>query len=213
MTEHHLPVTRTARYFQTAEIGPHTRQLWLVCHGYGQLAAFFIRHFAALTAADPGTVVVAPEGLSRFYLQGTEGRVGASWMTRDGRLAEIDDHCNYLSQLTGTLLAQANSELTFTVLGFSQGTATVGRWLVRSGRRPTRLVLWAGGFPDDLEDAAVREAVAGLPVTLVAGDADEYVSPAQVEALRHRLAALGAVVEVRHFAGGHTLDAATLAAL
>ena len=213
MTEHQLTVTRTARYYQTAEIGPQTRRLWLVCHGYGQLAAYFIRHFAALTAADPGTVVVAPEGLSRFYLQGTEGRVGASWMTRDGRLAEIDDHCQYLSQLLDTLVAQAGADVTINVLGFSQGTATVGRWLVRHGRRPAHLVLWAGGFPDDLEEAATRELLAGLPVTLVAGDADAYVSATQTAALRARLAALGAVVQVRQFAGGHTLDAATLAAL
>ena len=213
MTEHQLTVTRTARYFQAGEIGPHTRHLWLVCHGYGQLAGYFVRHFAARTAADPGTVVVAPEGLSRFYLQGTEGRVGASWMTRDDRLAEIDDHCAYLSQLLGSLRSQAGSNLTITVLGFSQGTATVGRWLVRSGVRPARLVLWAGGFPDDLDEATVRVALAGLPVTLVAGAADEYVSGAQVAALQARLTALGAVVDVRVFAGGHTLDAATLAGL
>src|ERR1051325_10016453 len=42
--------------------------------------------------------LVAPEGLSRFYLseRATERRVGASWMTREDRLAEIADYLGYL---------------------------------------------------------------------------------------------------------------------
>jgi len=77
--EHHFTVARTARYEQLGEPSAATRQLWLVAHGYGQLAEYFIRHFKAVYAADPaGTVVVAPEALSRFYLAGNGGRVGAS---------------------------------------------------------------------------------------------------------------------------------------
>jgi hypothetical protein len=52
--------------------------VWFVCHGYGQLAAYFIRHFAFLTENAPATVVIAPEGLSRFHLSGNGGRVGAT---------------------------------------------------------------------------------------------------------------------------------------
>ena len=78
MTEHHLAVTRSARYYQLGELSVHTRRVWFVCHGYGQLAAYFSRHFAFLTEADPTTVVVAPEGLARFYLSVNGGRVGAS---------------------------------------------------------------------------------------------------------------------------------------
>ena len=99
MTEHHLAVTRTARYYQQGELSAQTRRVWFVCHGYGQLAAYFSRHFAFLASTDPGTVIIAPEGLSRFYLQGNGGRVGASWMTRDDRLHEIDDHVGFLNQL------------------------------------------------------------------------------------------------------------------
>lgn len=194
-------------------MGPATRRLWLVCHGYGQLAAYFIRHFAFLADADPATVVVAPEGLSRFYLNGTEGRVGASWMTRDGRLSEIDDHTAFLEQLCEQLTTNALPGLELNVLGFSQGTATVARWLARSGRRPARLVLWAGGFPDDMADDEARTLLTGLPVTLVVGDADEYVPAEQVTALQARLAALGAAVAVQQFAGGHTLNREVLAGL
>lgn len=213
MTEHQITVERTARYFQAGELGPATRHLWFVCHGYGQLAAYFIRHFTFLADADPATVVVAPEGLSRFYLNGTGGRVGASWMTRDGRLSEIIDHTAFLEKLCEQLTANALPGLELNVLGFSQGTATVARWLAHSGRRPARLVLWAGGFPDDVADAPTQALLAGLPVTLVVGDADEYVSMEQLEALRTRLTALGAAVAVCQFASGHTLNREVLARL
>ena len=89
MQEHHLAVAKTARYYSLGEPGPATRQLWFVCHGYGQLAGRFLRHFEPLD--DGSRVIVAPEGLSRFYLSESpaERRVGASWMTREDRLVEI----------------------------------------------------------------------------------------------------------------------------
>jgi predicted esterase len=128
--EHHFTVARTARYEQLGEPSAATHQLWLVAHGYGQLAEYFIRHFKSVHAADPeGTVVVAPEALSRFYLAGNEGRVGASWMTTADRQAEIADQSAYLNALLAQLLAACPPDVRVTVLGFSQGTATVSRWL------------------------------------------------------------------------------------
>src|SRR5438445_8877211 len=96
MQEHHLAVAKTARYYSLGEPGPATRQLWFVCHGYGQLAGRFLRHFEPLD--DGSRVIIAPEGLSRFYLSESpaERRVGASWMTREDRLVEIGDYVRYL---------------------------------------------------------------------------------------------------------------------
>ncbi len=213
MTEHHLSVARTARYYQLGTLSARTRRVWLVCHGYGQLAAYFIRHFAFLAEADPATVIIAPEGLSRFYLSGSSGRVGASWMTRDDRLHEIDDHLGFLNQLADTVLAACPATVAVTVLGFSQGTATVGRWLAQARFRPARLILWAGGFPEDLAPHAARQLLTGLPTTVVAGDADEYVSAARLAQLLQQLQALGAAPQLVQFAGQHTLNRAVLEAL
>ena len=210
MTEHHLAVTRSARYYQSGPVSANTRHVWFVCHGYGQLAAYFARHFAFLTEADPATVVVAPEALSRFYLNGNDGRVGASWMTHDDRLAEIADHVAFLNQLAAQVLAGAAPGVRITVLGFSQGTATVGRWLVRAPFRPARLVLWAGGFPEDVDPAAARSLLAGLDLTLVVGAHDEYVSGPQAQAQLRQLRALGGAPRLLTFEGRHQLNAAAL---
>ncbi|RZK43473.1 MAG: phospholipase [Hymenobacter sp.] len=211
--EHHFSVPRTARYQQLGELSATTRQLWLVAHGYGQLAEYFIRHFALLLTTDPGgTVVVAPEALSRFYLTGTGGRVGASWMTRADRLAEIADQAAYLDGLLAHLLARCPAEVRVTVLGFSQGTATVSRWL--AGRtdqwRPAQLILWAGDFPADIEALLAQQLLPELPVALVSGDQDEYVSQDKLHQQAANLRQHGARVTTHHFAGGHTLHPETL---
>jgi len=206
--ERHISVARTARYQQLGELSPATTQLWLVLHGYGQLAEYFIRHFAPLHAADPaGTVIVAPEALSRFYLTGTGGRVGASWMTRADRLAEINDQGDYLTSLLSHLRASCPPTARLTVLGFSQGTATASRWLAREAARwrPDQLVLWAGDFPADIDAGAARQLLTGLPVALVCGDQDEYVSPARLQEQANTLRQHGAAMRTHSFAGGHTL--------
>ena len=211
--ERRFSVQRSARYQQLGEFSAATRQLWLVAHGYGQLAEYFVRHFAPLHAADPaGTVVVAPEALSRFYLAGASGRVGASWMTRADRLAEIEDQVAYLTQLLASLRADCPAAVRITVLGFSQGTATVGRWLASyAGHwRPHQLVLWAGDFPPDIEPEAAQLLLHSLPVAVVAGDHDPYVSSVKLAQQAALLAQLGAEVRPHTFSGAHTLDAALL---
>lgn len=211
--EHHLTVARTARYQQLGELSGRTRRVWFVCHGYGQLAAYFVRHFALLTENRDDTVVVAPEGLSRFYLQGNGGRVGASWMTRDDRLAEIDDHISFLNQLADLVLAHCPPDVEVTVLGFSQGTATVSRWLTRALFRPAHLIMWAGSFPDDIAPDTAKAMLTPLRLSLVIGTADEYISVAQATEQLHRLTQLGASASLRSFEGRHELNQAVLADL
>src|SRR5688572_17917874 len=96
MHEHHLRVQRTARYYALGSVGAHVRCIWVVLHGYGQLAASLLSRCAPLAGDD--TLVVAPEALSRFYLAPVSpadhrnAKVGASWMTREARESEIADY-------------------------------------------------------------------------------------------------------------------------
>ena len=103
-------------------------------------------------------MIVAPEALNRFYLSreggraGASARVGATWMTREDRLAEIDDYVRYLDDLHREITeGQQRKNVRVTALGFSQGTATAARWLVHGTARIDRLVLWAGLLPPEIE--------------------------------------------------------------
>src|SRR4051812_22690064 len=147
ITAHSIIVRRTARYYTIGPTHGFPRELWFVCHGYGQLARRFLAQFAPI---DDGTrLIVAPEALSRFYLDPVSERrgqasprIGASWMTKEARDAEIHDYIAYLDQLATEMrhhLSGAGPRIV--VLGFSQGTATVCRWLGASELRADQIVL------------------------------------------------------------------------
>src|SRR5947199_10791389 len=113
MQEHHFSTRRTARFF-TLGSPERSTDLWILCHGYGQLASRFLERFRPIEAER--RCIVAPEGLSRFYLTDSpaERRVGASWMTREDRLHEIDDYVRYLDALHAKIVPQG---ATVTALG------------------------------------------------------------------------------------------------
>lgn len=204
-------VPRTARYYTLGTPSGHIQNLWVVCHGYGQLARFFLRHFSVLD--DGTTIVVAPEGLSRFYLDGFSGRVGATWMTKEDRLSEIDDQAAFLNLLLQELLQQLPAEVKVHVLGFSQGGATVCRWLA-SGQVPChRLILWAASFPEDIDFEVGKAAFAHLPVEMVYGTQDEFITSEALDRKLQLMAQLGITPLVHTFEGGHTIHPELLAQL
>jgi predicted esterase len=219
ITPHSIRVRRSARYYTLGPTHGFPRELWVVLHGYGQLAARFLAWFGPL---DDGTrLVVAPEGLSRFYLDPiaerrgqASPRVGATWMTREDREHEIEDYIAYLEQLSNEIrrhLAGAGPRIV--VLGFSQGTATMCRWLAASELRAEQVVLWAGGVPPELDVADWSAKLHGAALTLVAGERDEMVPASAVVQEGERLSAAGVAFTLLRHPGGHRVDGDALLAL
>ena len=215
MHEHHLTVPRTARYLT---LGPTDApaQVWFVLHGYAQLASRFLRQF---TPIDDGTrLIVAPEALSRFYLEpgvhGPEARVGATWMTREDRLSEINDYVAYLDALCVHVqrsLARPASDVR--VLGFSQGAATASRWVAMGRSRVDRLYLWGGFLPPDLDLHLAAPALRRAQLTVLLGRGDAYATPERRADLESRLRSNDIPVDVIDYDGGHRVHAGTLQAL
>ena len=212
MKEHHISVKRTARYFALGDPA-RAGEVWFVCHGYGQLAARFLEKLRELD--DGRRYLVAPEGLSRFYLSESpaERRVGASWMTREDRLAEIDDYVLYLDGVYADVFKSLDrARVTVHALGYSQGAATVSRWVAMGKAKIDRLTLWGGEFPPDL-DLTVDTVVSRLQaahLTLVYGRSDEYITPKVVQAVTTRLRQHGIPYQEIPFDGGHELNEAVL---
>ena len=210
--EHHLRVSRTARYWTLGD--RDAGDVWFVLHGYKQLARRFLRRFEPI--AGPGRLVVAPEALSRFYTSPEPGRhgprsvVGASWMTREDRLNEIRDYVGYLDRVADEVLSGRPS---VTVLGFSQGTATAARWVTLGSVFADRLILWAGYVPHDQDLERGRQVFAGTELVLVRGDADPGLTDEL--ARREREVLDGAEIPYRlvPYTGGHDIDAETLQSL
>jgi predicted esterase len=212
--EHHLRVTRTARYYVLGTPAGHVDQLWVVCHGYGQLARDFIRSFTAIAADN--RLIVAPEALNRYYVDtaprphGADSPVAATWMTREDRDNEIADYIAYLDDLCAELKRVApNARVT--ALGFSQGTATVSRWASAGNTRLHRVVLWGGSVAHDVPLRADLFGEATL--TLVAGTRDHFVRSERLAAERERLHGAGLHHEFVQFEGGHRIDDGALRTL
>jgi predicted esterase len=89
----------------------------------------------------------------------------------------------------------------------------VSRWLAASEMRVDQLVLWGGAIPPELDLAAWATRLHGAAITLVAGDDDQFATPAAVAVEAERLSAAGVAFSLQRFPGGHAIDPAALIAL
>lgn len=206
--EHKLTTSRTAHYYTLGQAGPHIKNYWLVCHGYGHLAGDFINDFASLENGE--TLIVAPEALNKFYWNGFGGPPVASWMTRHQRLDEIEDYVNYLEKLHNQILHNLSADAKIILFGFSQGVATLSRFVAYRQPHFHELVLWAGRIPDDLEAAAFGNVMADRPVHVVIGDADPFVTPEGAAEQKKIIEDAKLNVQLLTFAGKHVIPTQVL---
>ncbi|MFA6260691.1 MAG: phospholipase [Bacteroidia bacterium] len=208
MQEHHIQVTKTARYYTLGNLTEHTKEIWIVIHGYAQLAKTFLSHFSFME--QESRFIIAPEGLNRFYSRGfggnPEGKLAhpsgvATWMTSEDRESEIADYTAYLETLMQTLVPKHfNGKIM--LLGFSQGVATATRWLQRTALPISHLIIYAGEIAIELREP-ISEKLQTIPVTYITGTRDPLLKPEQkilVQALMQQLHA-----RVVEFEGGHEI--------
>lgn len=195
MNSRSFRVERTARVIESAE--PSTQsQVWICLHGYGELGEAFIRKVSVL--ASEHSLVVVPEGLSRFYTKGGAGPVGASWMTKEDRLSEIHDYCNYLNSVLKFYKASIPQLSSVNILGFSQGAATACRWYGQLREKIDNLVLWGAVFPPDMEIPDLKST--DIKIWLYAGTQDPYLKEEEINKMKDK------VHELIRYEGGHDIQ-------
>lgn len=214
-TEHTIEVPRTARYHLLGAASPPGTELWIVLHGFGQLAGDFVEYFSVLD--DGRHVVAAPEALNRYYTQpvsvpSADRHVGATWMTKEFRDAEIGDYVRYLDMVHAELTAKYRPRRTVLV-GFSQGGATAARWALQGATRFHSVVLWGATLPPDIDLASVKERLHGASLRIVIGRTDQYITPAAVAAERLRLDTAGIPYGLLEYDAGHSIKRAVLTRL
>lgn len=203
-----------ARYYKLGAITPYTKKVWFVIHGYGQLAQYFIKKFSVLE--NPETCIIAPEGLSRFYLedvtkrsQSGNNKVGATWMTRENRLMDIENYLTYLNAMyTKEIPEDFGGQVT--LLGFSQGGATVSRWALDGKINFHRLILWAGLFPNDMDFDKGTSLFKKKEVIEVYGDQDPFLTDDRLGEMKDLNKKLNLEPTLVRFNGGHEIDQQTL---
>ncbi|MEM9887031.1 MAG: phospholipase [Bacteroidota bacterium] len=206
--EYQKKVLRTAHYYTLGEIHTETRYFVLACHGYAQLAKHFIRRFDILMNDD--TFILAPEGLSRFYWKGLTGEVAASWMTKEDRLDEIEDYCNYLQSLYEQYIPQLPEKVRIILFGFSQGCATQCRWIMEKMPHFHDLILWAGAVPEDLDYRPKKHYFKDKNLHWVYGTEDSFLTPKRILMHQELLKVNELDFEIHTFEGKHEVERSVL---
>jgi predicted esterase len=199
LNEAHIEFSQKRRYY-TNELKGKSRIL-VALHGYGQLAQFFNRKFSGL---EQSFGLIVPEGPHRFYLEGSSGRVGASWMTKEWREQDIEENTRYLLALIEKVKAE-NASASIYLLGFSQGGATAARLYQSCPDLFEMLILWASVFPPDV---SVQDFDQAANLHFAIGDQDPYFLQAQKEDVLQTCRNLG--FQIHEFEGKHDIDPTTL---
>lgn len=209
--EHFLTVERTARYFTAGRLDDNTPCIWLVFHGYGQLASAMIQNFSTL--AEHGHYIIVPEGLSKFYWDGMVRQPGASWMTKEDRLHEIQDYNKYLSKLFHQFHHHFPPQARLHLLGFSQGVATAVRWFAHEKPSINNLTVWAGEMPPDVDYNELTPLLKEINMSFALGSEDPFISIDQMQQQVESIKQYTPHITYHTFEGKHRLDEDTLLVL
>lgn len=204
--KHNFITPKTARYFTMGELTEQTKNVWIVCHGYGQLAENFIKKFHQIV--DEENYIISPEGLHRYYLDAKHEKIGASWMTREDRLDDINDYVNLLDGILELELIDFKGKII--LFGFSQGVATVSRWYMMGKIKPTYFVMWAGVFPPDLPMEKERWVFNDSTNFVVIGEQDEFFPEQRRNQIIQEIENKGIKFDLLTFNGKHVINQETL---
>ncbi len=210
--QHEINVQKTARYYTLGEGNDKTKEVWFVLHGYGFLAEYFINYFKVLKNKD--VLVVAPEGLNKFYKNGLAGDVGATWMTKEDRLNEIEDYNSYLNSLYEKIFLNIErKKVQVNILGFSQGSSTACRWIADGKVKFDNLVIWSGGVPEDLDFEKFNGVLSGRKIQVLVGDNDVFINEPLIASQENMLKERNVGYKLTRFSGGHKVEPEVLISL
>ncbi len=203
MLQHKIKIETTGHYFLLGEPSPAVRQFWIVCHGYAQTADEFLKKFELLD--DGKKLVVAPEGLNHFYKKGFDGDVAATWMTRRHREDKIGDYSNFLQTILEKYLPELSADVRVVLLGFSQGTATVCRWMMEKRPNFHDLICWSGMPPEDLDYKSAADYLKTKNLYLLYGSTDPFLTPDRLTAVQEIERKNSVDFDEKPFVGGHEI--------
>lgn len=197
-------VNRTAH---VAEIGndiSKAKEIWMIIHGYGQLANRIVRKFDKFDLDE--VFAIAPEGLNKFYWHDGPREPVSTWMTSHERLDEIADYLAYLDQVYDEMILPYADQANFNILGFSQGSATMWRWVTHRMPKLNKLVQWAGEFPPEPKYKDQLAYLNGIDMRMIYGDKDSFIKGKHKDKVLEHIKTTGLDMEILEYEGLHRID-------
>ena len=131
-------------------------------------------------------------------------------MTKEDRLAEIDDQRNYFDALYRVVTHPLAPDVMVNVLGFSQGTAAASRWVASTEYHVDNLILWAGDFPAEVQNLPKMQR---MNVYYVYGKKDPFLSDERIAQFQEQTKRNALHVNTLTFDGKHQIHSETLTQL
>ncbi|WP_116772197.1 alpha/beta hydrolase [Maribacter litoralis] len=163
----------TNTYETLNELNSKTTYVWIVFHGIGFLSRFFLKYFNELPKDQ--NYIIAPQAPSKYYLKNEYKHVGASWLTKENTALETSNLFNYLDAVLENENLPSTCKIIF--FGFSQGVSVATRYLAHSKIQCSKLILYAGGLPNELQKTDFNFLKRDTEIISIIGDKDEYLSP------------------------------------
>lgn len=195
-----MAVETMAHYHTVGELTKSTRTIIIALHGYGQTSEYMAGKFDWI---DPQSqFVICPEGLNAFYWHKDNEPV-ACWMTKRHRFDEIESFVSYLDQLYHRYCSHVNQQTKIIFFGFSQGCATVWRWLHASQPRVDAVVNWAGWIPEDISYIHLQDYFSDIDMFLHYGKEDRFINDETITSIKDILEKNKIDLEISSWPGKH----------
>jgi|TARA_B110000263_G_scaffold202610_1_gene182392 predicted esterase len=202
---HQISFKSSSSYISYNKLSPKTESIWFVFHGYGQLSRYFIRRFDVLDKEK--NYIIAPQGLSKFYLDKEYKNVGASWLTHEENEMDLLNQQNYLTELFNELKLEIDfSKIKVNFFGFSQGVSVFTRFLMKYDLKIDNLIFWSGWVPDEFFKIN-KSVIDKTNIYFVIGNEDQYYdNPILKEYIKKFKIMLDKKIDFNVFDGGHVVD-------
>jgi predicted esterase len=130
--------------------------------------------------------------------------VGATWMTKENRLMDIENYITCLDSIHQKEIGNRNIKTT--LFGFSQGAATVVRWAMNGKVNFERLILWAGLFPPDMDFEKGAGLLKNKKIIEVLGKQDQFITKDRIKEMMQLNQKLKIDPSIIEFEGEHEIN-------
>ncbi|HIF49384.1 MAG TPA: hypothetical protein EYQ68_05765 [Cytophagales bacterium] len=203
--KHSISFEFSSSYITYNQLTDTTENIWIVFHGYGQLSKYFIRRFDVLDADK--NYIIAPQGLSKFYVDEDYKNVGASWLTKEDRGSDLLNQQKYLIKLMDELKLKIDfSKIKINFFGFSQGASALTRLLMNYNMKVNNIIIWAGWVPDEFFNVN-KDVLKDTNLFFVVGNKDKYYNNPIIKGYIEKFKkTLNKEIDYFVFNGGHIVD-------
>jgi len=197
-TEKEIVYNISNSYTTLNSLTSKTKNVIFACHGMGYLSRYFLKYFKGLNGDH--NYIIIPQAQSKYYIAPKMKHVGASWLTKENTLKEME---NIISYFDSVLSNEKIENLNFIFLGYSQGVSVAMRYLAKRKIIVSKLILMSGGIPKELKPKDFKYLKNKASIYYVYGDKDEYITEGFLNSEKKRFEDLFSNINYIEFDGNH----------